>query len=78
MSDRTSENEGRRGGDQVAPIAYTTYAPSGYVCADCKGPIGAEEKAVRLAADHIGGGQVVPDYRHYACYQPKKRAKRSR
>ncbi|MET8983801.1 hypothetical protein ABZX85_50425 [Streptomyces sp. NPDC004539] len=55
-----------------------TYAPSRYVCADCKESIGTEEKAVRLATDHIGDGQAVPDYRHYACYRPKKRAKGSR
>ncbi|MFM9444900.1 hypothetical protein [Streptomyces acidiscabies] len=74
----TSGNEGRRGSDQVSPIAYTTYAPSGYVCADCKELICAEEKAVRLATDNTGDGRVVPNYRHYACYRPKKRAKRSR
>ncbi|MFM9614062.1 hypothetical protein [Streptomyces niveiscabiei] len=78
MSDRTSGNEGQRGNEQGSPIAYTTYAPSGYICADCKEPIATEEKAVRLATDHTGDGQAVPDYRHYACYRPKKRAKRSR
>ncbi|QNP71101.1 hypothetical protein IAG44_17760 [Streptomyces roseirectus] len=55
----------------ATPVAYSTYAPRGHTCADCKSLIGMGARVVRLAADHTTNGQALPDYRHYFCYYPK-------
>lgn len=56
----------------MTPVAYTTYAPPGHVCADCKQLIGDQEQVVRLATDHSANGQEMPDYRHCTCFYPGK------
>ncbi|HEY8985591.1 MAG TPA: hypothetical protein VIU15_39230, partial [Streptomyces sp.] len=67
MGSSTSPSERRRRvvrGVPVAPVAYSTYAPRGYTCGDCKSLIGFGVRVVRLADDHVSDGRASADYRH--------------
>ncbi|MHC5903385.1 hypothetical protein ACVNF4_05650 [Streptomyces sp. S6] len=57
----------------LTPVAYSTYAPPGHSCADCKSLISPDVPVIRLADDHIANGQASPDYRHLTCFYPKPR-----
>lgn len=63
---------------RVVPVGYSTYAPRGYTCADCKSLIGSGVRVVRLADDHIVNGHASPDYRHISCFYPKERPSKAR
>ncbi|MHC5905857.1 hypothetical protein ACVNF4_18440 [Streptomyces sp. S6] len=57
----------------VAAVAYSTYAPRGHTCGDCKSLISSGTLVVRLVDDHVANGQASPDYRHVTCFYPKPR-----
>ncbi len=78
MPHGTSGSGRRRRLVRVVPAAYSTYAPTGHVCAACKQPISAGKKVLRLATDHSTNGQRTPDYRHRTCFYPKRPAKGAR
>jgi len=78
MGNSTSPSERNRRVVRVARVAYSTYAPPGHSCADCKSLIGFGARVVRLADDHVANGQASPDYRHFACFYPKERPRKAR
>jgi len=81
MGSSTSPSERRRRvvrGVPVAPVAYSTYAPRGYTCGDCKSLIGFGVRVVRLADDHVSDGRASADYRHLTCFYPKGRPSKVR
>jgi len=78
MGKSTSPSERSSRVVRVVPVAYSTYAPQGHSCADCKSLIGSGTRVVRLADDHIANGQTSPDYRHLTCFYPKARPRKAR
>ncbi|HEY8985984.1 MAG TPA: hypothetical protein VIU15_41220 [Streptomyces sp.] len=78
MGNSTSPSGRRSRVVRAVPVAYSTYAPQGHTCADCKSLIGPEVRVVRLADDHIANGQASPDYRHLTCFYPKERPCKAR
>ena len=78
MGNSTSPSERSRRVVRAVPVAYSTYAPRGHSCADCKSLIGQGTRVVRLADDHISNGQTSPDYRHITCFYSKELLKTPR
>jgi len=62
----------------VAAVAYSTHAPQGHTCGDCKSLISPDVRVVRLSDDHIVNGQACPDYRHITCFYSKELLKTPR
>ncbi len=49
-------------------VEYTTYAPNGETCPDCKKPIKTLEPCRRIVRDRSSAGPAVR-YRHVECPQ---------